>query len=103
MISIKKEELLFKVTEKSRVRREVAKKVIRAFIKTIGESIQNGEKVTLSGLGTFRIKTRKAKPARNLQTGETVYLPEGKKISFKPSLSFKKILKPGIEIASVNN
>ena len=90
---MKKEQLIARVTEKSKVRSDLAKKVIRSLIKTICETIQLGDKVTLSGLGTFRIKTRKAKPARNLKTGETVYLPEGRKISFKPSLSFKRILR----------
>ncbi len=90
---MKKDELIAKVAEKSRVKHEVAKRVIKALVKTIGESIQSGDKVTLTGLGTFRIKPRKAKPARNLQTGETVHLPAGKKISFKPSLSFKQLVK----------
>lgn len=90
---MKKEELIVKVSEKARVKHEVAKRVVKALVKTIGESIQSGDKVTLTGLGTFRIKARKAKPARNLQTGETVHLPAGKKISFKPSLSFKQLVK----------
>ena len=90
---MKKEELLVKVCEKTKVRTEVAKKVIRALIHTISETIEKGDKVTLSGLGTFRVKSRKAKPARNLKTGETLQLPAGKKISFKPSLSFKRVLK----------
>lgn len=89
---MKKEELLIKVAEKSKIKSPIAKKVIKALIETLGESIQSGEKVTLTGLGTFRIKIRKAKPARNLQTGEVVHLPEGKKISFKPSLGFKELL-----------
>lgn len=90
---MKKEDLMIKIIGKARVKNEIAKRVIRSLIKAIGESIQNGERVTLSGLGTFRIKNRKPKPARNLQTGQVVYLPEGKKISFKPSLSFKRLLK----------
>lgn len=90
---MKKGDLLTKVSERSRVKSSVANRVIKSLIKTIADSVSAGEKVTLSGLGTFRMKTRKAKPARNLQTGETVHLPEGKKISFKPSLSFKRLLK----------
>ena len=100
---MKKEELLKKVAEKSKVRAEVAKRVIRSLIKTIGDAIQAGEKVTLTGMGTFRIKNRKPKPARNLQTGETVQLPEGKKISFKPSLSFKRLLKTKEQTPTVPN
>jgi nucleoid DNA-binding protein len=38
------------------------------------------------------MKPRRAKLARNLQTGETIHLPAGKKISFKPSRSFKRLL-----------
>lgn len=90
---MKKGELLQKVSESSKASSGVANKVIKSLVKIIAQSVGNGEKVTLSGLGTFRAKIRKAKPARNLQTGETVYLPEGKKISFKPSLSFKRLIK----------
>lgn len=90
---MKKNDLLAQVCEQSKVSSGTANKVIRSLVKIITNSVGNGEKVTLSGLGTFRSKSRKAKPARNLQTGETVYLPEGKKISFKPSLSFKRLLK----------
>ena len=99
---MKKLDLLQKVSEKAKVRPSVANRVIKSLIKTIAASIEAGEKVTLSGLGTFRVKSRKAKPARNLQTGETVQLPEGKKISFKPSLAFKRLLKRSNEPSQAN-
>lgn len=90
---MKKVDLLEKVSEKAKVSQGVANRVIKSLVRTLAQSVGEGETVTLSGLGTFRAKARKAKPARNLQTGETVYLPAGKKISFKPSLSFKRLLK----------
>ena len=90
---MKKKYLVQAVSERSRVSHSVANRVIKSLVKIISRSLENGDQVTLSGLGTFRTKARKAKPARNLQTGETVHLPAGKKISFKPSLSFKKLLK----------
>lgn len=82
-----------KVSERSKVNSAVANRVIKALIKAIAESVENGEKVTLTGIGTFRMKKRKAKLARNLQTGESLHLPEGRKVSFKPSLSFRRLLK----------
>ena len=94
---MKKGDWLVQVSERAKVTSSISSRVIKSLIKTIAASIEDGEKVTLSGLGTFRVKSRKAKPARNLQTGETVYLPAGKKISFKPSLSFKRLLKKKIE------
>lgn len=87
---MKRYDLIKKISEKSKVNSRIIDRVAKTLVRTIVECVRNGEKVTLSGLGTFRLKTRKAKPARNLQTGETVHLPEGKKISFKPSLSFKR-------------
>lgn len=87
---MKKLELLKRVAETTKVNIGTVDRVAKSLVKTIVEYVRNGEKVTLSGLGTFRIKARKAKPARNLQTGEAVQLPEGKKISFKPSRSFRK-------------
>ncbi len=90
---MKKKDLLMSVSERARVPHGVANRVIKSLVKSIAASLTEGETITLSGLGTFRTKARKAKPARNLQTGEAVYLPAGKKISFKPSLAFKRLLK----------
>ena len=90
---MKKKDLVLSVSARARVSHSVANRVIKSLVKTIAGSLESGDRVTLSGLGTFKTKARKAKPARNLQTGESVYLPAGKKISFKPSLSFKRLLK----------
>ncbi|OGR84653.1 MAG: hypothetical protein A2901_07425 [Elusimicrobia bacterium RIFCSPLOWO2_01_FULL_54_10] len=101
---MKKKDLVLSVSERARVSHSVANRVIKSLVKTIAGSLEAGDRITLSGLGTFRTKARKAKPARNLQTGESVYLPAGKKISFKPSLSFKRLLKtkPDADNASLN-
>ena len=90
---MKKKDLISRISQKSKVSHSAAGRVVKSLVQMIVQALEEGEKVTLSGLGTFRLKNRKAKPARNLQTGETVYLPEGRKISFKPSLSFKRLLK----------
>jgi nucleoid DNA-binding protein len=43
------------------------------------------------------VKSRKARPGRNPKTGETIQIPIGRKISFKPSLALKKLIKaPGM-------
>lgn len=90
---MKKKDLVFSVSQNARVSPSVANRVIKSLIKVIAGSLESGDRVTLSGLGTFKTKARKAKPARNIQTGESISLPAGKKISFKPSLSFKRVLK----------
>ena len=52
---------------------------------TIIESLANNERVELRGFGTFGIKHRMPKKARNPGTGEPVYLPERYVPTFKPS------------------
>ncbi len=100
---MKKKDLVLNVSERARVSHSVANRVIKSLVKGIAGAMSEGETITLSGLGTFRIKARKAKPARNLQTGQAVYLPAGKKISFKPSLAFKRLLKDASVPVGANN
>ena len=59
--------------------------VINGFMGTIIESLANNERVELRGVGTFGIKHRMPKKARNPGTGEPVYLPERYVPTFKPS------------------
>ncbi|MBD3271536.1 MAG: integration host factor subunit alpha, partial [Elusimicrobia bacterium] len=66
---------------------------IKALVGSIREAMKSGDKISLAGLGTFRAKSRKSRKGRNPKTGETIQIPEGRKISFKPSLSLKKLIK----------
>ena len=50
--------------------------------------VTGGDTVTIRGFGTFQTKQRKAKPARNINTGETILVPARKVVVFKPSKDF---------------
>lgn len=63
------------------------------FVDTIRDQIQDGNSVTLTGLGTFKCNKMKARKARNPKTGETVYLDNHTKLQFKPSTKLKEHLK----------
>ena len=58
---------------------------------TISDSLVKKKSVELRDFGRFSIKTIKAKyNARNPKTGETIYVPEKKKVSFKMSKHLKQ-------------
>ncbi|MFL2982993.1 MAG: HU family DNA-binding protein [Candidatus Neomarinimicrobiota bacterium] len=59
--------------------------VMNGIMGTIIESLAKNERVELRGFGTFGIKHRMPKKARNPGTGEPVYLPERFVPTFKPS------------------
>jgi len=90
---VKKNELIDRVTREARLRRSEAIRAVKAVVGSIRYSISEGGKISLSGLGTFKVKPRKARPGRNPQTGEKMYIPVGRKISFKPSLALRKLVK----------
>ncbi|MGC9364389.1 MAG: HU family DNA-binding protein [Fidelibacterota bacterium] len=66
--------------------------VIDGFLATITDSLQRGERVEFRGFGSFSLKVRKPKKARNPGTGEEIHLPERIVPVFKPS----KLLKESI-------
>jgi DNA-binding protein HU-beta len=65
-------------------------KVLKSFVRVLVENLKKGEVISLSGLGSFRVKSRKARPARNLKTNEVINVPAGKKIYFRPTKLLKK-------------
>jgi len=90
---VKKDQLIERVTRDARLRRSEAIRAVKAVVGSIRAVIAEGGKISLSGLGTFKVKPRKARPGRNPKTGEIIHIPPGKKISFKPSLALKKLVK----------
>ena len=88
-----KVQLVAKVAQESRIKKSQAVRAIKGLVKVIREACNSGDKVSLTGLGTFKVKPRKSRKGRNPKTGETIQIPEGRKISFKPSLSLKKLIK----------
>jgi DNA-binding protein HU-beta len=88
-----KSELIQKVAKDAGLRRMQAVRSVKAVVAAIRETVGAGGKISLTGLGTFKVKARKARPGRNPKTGETIAIPAGRKISFKPSLSLKKLVK----------
>lgn len=88
-----KSELILKISKDAGIRRAQAVRAVKSLVGAIRETIKNGGKISLTGLGTFKVKARKARPGRNPKTGETIDIPAGRKISFKPSLSLKKLVK----------
>ncbi len=59
--------------------------VMNGIMTTIIESLAKNERVELRGFGTFGVKHRQPKKARNPGTGEPIYLPERDAPTFKPA------------------
>ena len=72
--------------------------VIDGFMSTIIDTLKSKGHVELRGFGTFGIKKREPRLARNPGTGETVQLPERFVPVFKPSMSLKKNIRETLKV-----
>lgn len=68
-----------------------ARKIVDLILDLIKGRLVRGEKVLVSGFGSFRVVKRKARKGINPQTGESIVIRGRKAISFKPSKSLKSI------------
>lgn len=63
--------------------------VVEQFMTVVKDSLANGENVYLRGFGSFIIKTRAEKTARNISKNTTLVIPAHNIPAFKPANSFK--------------
>jgi len=66
--------------------------VIKSAVKVTHESLAKGEKIQISGLGSFEAIDRPAREGRNPLTGETIQIAAKKLPKFKAAKMFKDIL-----------
>ncbi|MGI5233757.1 HU family DNA-binding protein [Actinoallomurus sp. CA-142502] len=67
----------------------VAGDAVEAILDTIQETVAQGEKVTLTGFGTFERANRPARAGRNPATGDTIQIPARSVPTFKAGAVFK--------------
>lgn len=90
---MEKDELINQVAEKAQISAEEATKVTDAFIAAIKEGLLSGEKVTISGFGTFSLNKRKAQTFTNPKTQKVHEIPERVLPHFKAGTNLKNSLK----------
>ena len=66
---------------------------VKAVFDSITEALKNGEKVQLIGFGTFEVRERAEKEARNPRTGETIKVAATKVPAFKAGQALKDAVK----------
>ena len=87
-----KSDVIASVAEKAGGSKEDAKTYVDAFIDVIKESLKEGEKIQLIGLGTFEVSERAARTGINPQTKETIEIPAAKSPKFKAGKAFKDMI-----------
>lgn len=85
-----KSELVSKMAEKGGLPKKDAEKALNAFVESVGESLEKGDKVQLIGFGTFEVRDRAQRKGMNPQTGEEITIQASKAPVFKAGKALKE-------------
>jgi DNA-binding protein HU-beta len=91
---MRKPELITAVARDTGLPEGKAGDAVNAMIAAITKTLANGDEVSISGFGTFRVATRPAREGRNPQTGEPMKIRAGKSPRFSPGASLKRAVDP---------
>ena len=86
-------ELINAIAEETNLSVRDVTRVIRIYTDKVTETVSLGEKITISGFGTFEKRRRKATFARNPKTGETMPIAEQNVATFRAGTAFKQAVK----------
>jgi DNA-binding protein HU-beta len=84
-----KADLVSKIAERTGLTRVAGEKALNAFFDAAKDTLLSEGKLNLAGFGVFAVMTRQARTGRNPLTGETISIPEGKVVKFRPGKQLK--------------
>ena len=90
---MQKTDFVKSVADRANVSQKEAKQVIDAALDIITESLKGGEKVTLTGFGTFEVRQRQEREGVNPQTRQKIKIAATKTPGFSASSTLKDAVK----------
>jgi integration host factor subunit beta len=90
-----KAELVELIAQRTGVSKKDTGIVVNLILENIGGALTRGDKVELRGFGSFKVKNRRPRQARNPRTGDSVAVPSKQVPYFKASNELKARLNGG--------
>ena len=92
-----KADIVNEISKNTGIEKVTVQKTVEAFMETVKGNLVRGKNVYLRGFGSFVIKRRAEKTARNISRNTTIIIPEHFIPSFKPSKSFVTKVKNNVK------
>lgn len=92
MADLTKTDLVEYVAEDTGLTKADADRALNSVIDTISTALSRGQSVQITGFGTFERRKRKARKARNLQTGEEIDVPARQVPVFRAGKTLKDMV-----------
>ncbi len=87
-----KNDLIEKVAKRSNLTKRASSDAVNAVFDLISDALGKGEKIVITGFGTFLIRSRAARRGRNPQTGEPIQIPTKKTPGFTAGKTIKRLV-----------
>ena len=88
-----KRDLIDIVAKKANLTSKAARDSVQAVINSIRDSLKRGEKVVITGFGTFSVRKRVERVGRNPKTGEKITIAARKAPGFTAGKTLKKVVR----------
>ncbi len=83
-----KADIVNEIAKNTGIEKVTVRKTVEAFMDTLKGSLTSGKNVYLRGFGSFVLRKRAEKTARNISKNTTIIIPEHFIPAFKPSKEF---------------
>ncbi len=93
-----KADIVAKISDKLGIEKGDVKSTVETFMTEVKSSLESGDNVYLRGFGSFIVKTRAEKKARNILKNTTIKIPAHNIPAFKPAKVFAEAVKANIEV-----
>ncbi|MCI6153637.1 MAG: integration host factor subunit beta [Bacteroidales bacterium] len=87
-----KADLVAQIAKRTGVERDEVLRVVETFMEVVKDEMAQGNNIYLRGFGSFVIRERAQKIARNISKQEAIVIPKHNVPSFKPSKVFSEML-----------
>lgn len=92
-----KADIVNEIAKSTGIEKVTVQRTVEAFMESIKGSMVKGQDVYLRGFGSFVVKKRAEKTARNISKGTTIIIPEHFIPSFKPAKGFAGSVKTTVK------
>jgi DNA-binding protein HU-beta len=92
-----KADIVNEISKKTGIEKVTVQKTVEAFMETVKDSLVSNQNVYLRGFGSFIVKKRAEKKARNISKNTTIVIPEHYIPSFRPSKKFVNKVKDNVK------
>lgn len=90
--TVTKADIVEKVYEKIGFSKKEASELVEMVFNSLKGTLQNGDKVKISGFGNFMVRGKNERIGRNPQTGEQIKISARRVLTFRPSQVLKAML-----------